>query len=84
MALNVAFPLSGLLPESLYERFGLISPIPQDFEEDLELLVTPYGSSESGIGSSNDSKVNTLKNNFFYCWLYEIFFSEIFDNFSLY
>lgn len=57
MALNVALPLSGLLPESMCDRYALLSPIPKDFEENLELLVTPYESSESGIGSSNDNKV---------------------------
>lgn len=59
MALNVALPLSGLLPELMYpERYALLSPIPQDFEENLELLVTPYESSESGIGSSSETKVS--------------------------
>lgn len=59
MALNVALPLSGLLPELLYARCALLSPQPQDFEENLELLVTPYGSNESGIGSSSENKVKT-------------------------
>ncbi|XP_037034068.1 uncharacterized protein LOC119072866 [Bradysia coprophila] len=57
MALNVALPLSGL-SELMYDRCALLSPIGQDFEDNLELLVTPYGSSESsesGIGS-NESK----------------------------
>lgn len=63
MALNVVLPLSGI-PETLYPRCALISPLPlQDFEENLELLVTPYGSSESGIGSSdsNESKVRAVE-----------------------
>lgn len=60
MALNVALPLSGLLPELLYARCALLSPLPQDFEENLELLVTPYDSSESGIGSPSDTKVKNI------------------------
>lgn len=63
MALNVVLPMSGL-PELLYPRCALISPLPlQEYEENLELLVTPYGSSESGIGSddSNESKVRTVR-----------------------
>lgn len=63
MAINVALPLAGLLTELFSGRCDLLSPLPQDFEENLELLVTPYGSSESGIGSSdsNETKVKSFE-----------------------
>jgi len=57
-ALNVALPLSGLLSE-LY-HCSLISPVTATYE-DLDLMVTPYGSSESGIGSSDSDENKNQK-----------------------
>lgn len=65
MALKVALPLSGL-SENIYAHCALLSPLPQDFDEDenLELLVdplNPFRSIDEGIGSSNENVVRIFR-----------------------